>query len=166
MCSFNPIMRFNTSRRGFTTLNLFSALCFYFPHYLWMIWENKLVGGLLKDFNFSYMTKKDKKEEKLKMFVENLFEYFSYHTNYATKFFFCELLALLNVIMQMILIDCFLDWEFSSYGTKVLKFIFDDEERFDPMTKIFPKVTKCLYHHYGRTGEVQKIDGEFEKNIF
>ena len=32
----------------------------------------------------------------------------------------------------------------------------DDEERDDPMARIFPKVTKCTFHNFGVSGTVQK----------
>jgi len=35
----------------------------------------------------------------------------------------------------------------------------DDEERNDPMVRIFPKVTKCIFHNFGVSGTIQKFDG-------
>ena len=32
----------------------------------------------------------------------------------------------------------------------------DDEERTDPMVKIFPKVTKCTFHNFGVSGSIQE----------
>ena len=83
---------------------------------------------------------------------------------------------------QIYLIDNLLGGEFSSYGFKVnsaeklhyttwnrivsyrivtllqvLHFaLLDDEERNDPMIKIFPKVTKCTFHNFGVSGSIQK----------
>jgi hypothetical protein len=40
---------------------------------------------------------------------------------------------------------------------KVLHFaMLDDEERTDPMVKIFPKVTKCTFHNFGASGTIQQ----------
>jgi hypothetical protein len=33
------------------------------------------------------------------------------------------------------------------------------EERVDPMSKVFPKVTKCTFNDYGSSGTVQIKDG-------
>ena len=30
----------------------------------------------------------------------------------------------------------------------------DPEDRVDPMARIFPRVTKCTFHHYGPSGEL------------
>ena len=32
----------------------------------------------------------------------------------------------------------------------------DDEERIDPMARIFPKITKCTFHNFGASGTIQK----------
>merc|ERR1711892_690642 len=67
---------------------------------------------------------------------------------------------LFNCILQIYLIDRMFGGEFTTYGIKVLQFInLDDEERSDPMVKIFPKVTKCIFHNFGASGTIQEFDG-------
>ena len=40
---------------------------------------------------------------------------------------------------------------------KVLKFAsLDDEERMDPMVRVFPKVTKCSFQNFGVSGSIQE----------
>lgn len=56
--------------------------------------------------------------------------------------------------------DFFLDGEFTTYGSDVVRFTeMEPEERVDPMSRVFPKVTKCTFHKYGPSGTVQKFDG-------
>lgn len=38
-------------------------------------------------------------------------------------------------------------------------FELEPEERSDPMSRVFPKLTKCIFHKYGASGTVQKFDG-------
>ena len=46
------------------------------------------------------------------------------------------------------------------YGTDVLHYTgLEAEDRPDPMSKVFPKVTKCTFHKYGASGTVEKKDG-------
>ena len=33
------------------------------------------------------------------------------------------------------------------------------EEREDPMSRVFPKMTKCTFHKFGPSGTVEKFDG-------
>ena len=42
-----------------------------------------------------------------------------------------------------------------TYGTEVIDFMnMDDANRTDPMMKVFPRVTKCTFHHYGPSGKL------------
>lgn len=59
----------------------------------------------------------------------------------------------------MFLIDSFLGGEFFSYGFNVLKFSqMDQENRYDPMVAVFPRVTKCTFHKFGPSGSIQTHD--------
>ena len=69
------------------------------------------------------------------------------HQWYAARYFLCEALCLGNVLLQMLLMDRFLDGEFLSYGTRV-----------QTMGLVFPKVTKCLFHRYGPSGGMETLD--------
>lgn len=59
----------------------------------------------------------------------------------------------------MYLIDAFLGGAFSTYGFDVINYTeMDQENRVDPMIAIFPRMTKCTFHRYGSSGDVQKHD--------
>lgn len=78
---------------------------------------------------------------------------------YALRYFGCECLCLINIIVQLFLMNKFFDGEFLSYGWRVMQFSdAAQEDRIDPMVYIFPRVTKCLFHKYGPTGSIQKHD--------
>ena len=34
----------------------------------------------------------------------------------------------------------------------------EPEDRIDPMSRIFPKMTKCIFHKYGGSGTIQRFD--------
>ena len=69
------------------------------------------------------------------------------------------MLNFVNVIGQMYFINTFLGGVFMTYGTEVLDFInMDDSNRTDPMMEVFPRVTKCTFHHYGSSGTIVKKD--------
>ena len=47
----------------------------------------------------------------------------------------------------------------STYGIKVLSFLeADPEKRIDPMSAVFPRVTKCSFFKYGPSGTPQTHD--------
>merc|ERR1712045_463098 len=73
---------------------------------------------------------------------------------------FCEFLNLVNIVGQVYFLDRFFGYQFSTYGTDVLRISeLPIEERVDPMSKVFPKVTKCTFHQYGPSGTVENKDG-------
>ncbi len=81
------------------------------------------------------------------------------HKIWAMKFFFCECLNWVNVLLQIFLTDKFLGGEFSKYGTEVLNFPYENpEDRVDPMSRVFPRMTKCIFYKYGGSGTIQRID--------
>ena len=79
---------------------------------------------------------------------------------------------------QMFLMDRFFDGTFFTFGIEVLSFAErDQEDRIDPMVikkyistakiafilfcfqvYIFPRMTKCTFHKFGTSGEIEKHD--------
>lgn len=137
----------------------FQAMFFYLPRYMWKTWEGGRIKMLVLDLNcpiISEECKSDRKKLLIDYFATNL------HTQnfYAIRFFLCEFLNFVNVIAQIFFMDYFLEGEFSTYGSDVLRFTeMEPEDRADPMARVFPKVTKCTFHKYGPSGSIQKLDG-------
>ena len=60
---------------------------------------------------------------------------------------------------QMFLMDRFFEGAFFTFGLEVIAFAErDQEDRLDPMVYIFPRMTKCTFHKFGASGEVEKHD--------
>lgn len=137
----------------------FQAILFYVPRYLWKTWEGGRIKMLVLDLNCPVVNeecKADRKKLLVDYFASNL------HTQnfYAVRFFICEVLNFINVVGQIYFMDFFLDGEFTNYGADVIRFTeMEPEDREDPMSRVFPKVTKCTFHKYGPSGTVQKFDG-------
>ena len=57
-------------------------------------------------------------------------------------------------------IDFFVGGEFLTYGLQTMKqHYMEPHERSDPMSIVFPKMTKCTFHKYGSSGSLESIDG-------
>merc|ERR1711902_387611 len=83
------------------------------------------------------------------------------HRDWALQCVGAQFLYLVNVIGQIFFVDCFLGWEFTKYGMAAASFTeLDEEERVDPMSKVFPRVTKCTFQKYGPSGTIQKHDAQ------
>lgn len=56
---------------------------------------------------------------------------------YAIRYWGCEFLCLLNILVQMWMMDRFFDGEFLSYGWRVMNLAdTPQEQRFDPMVNL------------------------------
>ena len=55
--------------------------------------------------------------------------------------------------------DRFFEGAFLTFGLEVVAFAErDQEDRLDPMIYVFPRMTKCTFHKFGASGEVEKHD--------
>jgi len=137
----------------------FQAALFYIPRFLWNTWEAGKINMLVQDMNVP-MVNADQKEDRKKVLVDYFCEDRHGHSFYAIRFFFCEVLNLINVIGQIFFMDLFLGGEFTTYGSDVIAMTdLEQEERTDPLSRVFPKVTKCTFHKFGASGTVQNFDG-------
>jgi len=141
----------------------FQAILCYLPHSIWKNLEGGRIKALLQGLETEAQplehkesTHKAKREVIVRYVVRNL------HKNniYAAKFFFCEFLNFVNIVGQMYLMDTFLGRTFTEYGTALLSVSnMEGEDRVDPMSRTFPKMTKCTFHKYGPSGTIQNYDG-------
>ncbi|XP_065296667.1 innexin shaking-B-like [Dermacentor albipictus] len=136
----------------------FQATLFYLPRWLWKFWEGGKIQALMMDLDVGMCGEAEKKQKK-KLLVDYLVSSLKQHDWYVARYFFCELLALVNVVGQMFLMDRFFDGEFLTYGLDVIRFLDqDDEERVDPMVRVFPRVTKCQFFKFGQSGNRETHD--------
>lgn len=131
---------------------------FYIPRYLWKMWEGQKLRNLVLNLSNPILSDKARDEE-IHLVVDYLRRNIGHHNTYMYYFTFCEALNFFNVCFQMYLVDAFLGGSFSTYGLDVLKYSeMDQDDRNDPMIRIFPRMTKCTFHRYGSSGDVQRHD--------
>nr|CAD7568996.1 unnamed protein product [Timema californicum] len=136
----------------------FQAILFYTPRWLWKNWEGGKIHALMMDLDVGICSEIEKKQKK-KLLLDYLWDNLKFHNWWAYRYYFCELLALANVIGQMFLMNRFFDGAFLTFGIDVISFVeSDQEDRVDPMIYIFPRMTKCTFYKYGVSGEVERLD--------
>ncbi|UXI21518.1 speckle targeted PIP5K1A-regulated polyA polymerase [Sarcoptes scabiei] len=135
------------------------ALTFYVVHLIWKIWEKNRMANIINDLNKAIIKETAKKTSRYNL-VHYLYRSMGRNRIYAFRYTFCEILNLFNIIAQMLFINWLLNGEFSRYGLDVLQFLDnnDSSQRTDPMSKIFPKMTKCTFRRFGPSGDVVKTD--------
>lgn len=136
------------------------AIMFYVPHFLWKSWE----GGRLKALTMGLGILPFLNEAELDVKKMAIVTYFCKtlhrHNFYFFRYFACEILNLINVLGQIYFTNRFLGGAFTTYGIEVLSHseTTNQHMRTDPMVKVFPRVTKCTFHTFGASGDVQKYD--------
>ena len=131
---------------------------FYVPYYLWKLWEGGLIRSVSMGMQIAIITDEEKGHKK-RIIIDYLYNHLGHHRIYALKYFLCEIMCLANVVGQMYFTDWFFQGEFLEYGWEVIKYSQrDQEDRVDPMIYVFPRMTKCTFHSYGSSGDVQRHD--------
>ncbi|XP_013773582.1 innexin inx2-like [Limulus polyphemus] len=134
------------------------AALFYIPRYFWKAMEGGRLKNLILGLN-SCVLSQGAKDESRSLLVDYLMANLNNHNFYFISYVLAEAMNFANVVGQMFLMDTFLQGEFSTYGSKVIQFTeWDWSVRYDPMIKVFPRLTKCTFHKYGSSGDVQRHD--------
>jgi innexin len=150
------------------------GVSFYFPYYVWMIWEDSYIKTLTTKFKMNeqdiigHHQEGDRGEPKrgcqksldnhYNLLINYIYNTFGTHRCYAFKYFICEFFCLLNTPIQFYFLNWFFDGLFYSYGINVLQYKTLKGQQNNPMTFVFPKLTKCSFYKFGSSGDVEKID--------
>ncbi|XP_035207516.1 innexin inx2-like isoform X2 [Stegodyphus dumicola] len=78
------------------------------------------------------------------------------HTTYIFKYLFCELMAVINIMIQFYLLDVFFQGEFLSLGSLISSH-YKAERLKDPI-RLFPLVTNCYFRRIGASGRIDTVD--------
>ena len=71
-------------------------MLFYIPRWLWKNWEAGKVAALTMDLDLGIVSEGEKRLKK-KLILDYLHSNMKHHNFWAYRYFFCEVLALLNV---------------------------------------------------------------------
>jgi len=135
------------------------AAMFYLPHWIWKQLEGGKLDLIIMGLNNANCDNKEAKIEDLSNYMKERLRDQYDHKLWAAKFYFCEFLNFVNVIFQILITDRFLGWSFSNYGLLAAQWSnLDPEDRVDPMSKVFPRMTKCRFDKFGSSGTIQNFD--------
>jgi len=139
----------------------FQACLFYTPHALFKLSEGGKVSTVLQClYQRSALLQDTNRLSEQKVLANYFVKHLNTHNFWAFRMVFCELLFLVNVVSNIFLMDLFLGGEFSTYGLEVATFVgeVDPQNRIDPMSRVFPRMTKCTFHKFGFSGTIETHD--------
>lgn len=93
---------------------------------------------------------------RISLIKNDFYKHIRVNKKFARCLILCELLNLINLIVQVYYTNVFLAGQFYSLG---FKFMADDfTGSMDVLDVVFPKITKCDFFKYGHSGSIQKHD--------
>jgi len=166
---------------------LAQAVLFILPHYLWTMQEKNEIGGLVLDMRNPIIPEKlgatpirskggassqenetdpltpedccshsDVQVYRVAWYLKNNSKGYR---GIAMWYLCCTFLNLLNVVLQIVFTNRFLDNEWFINGWGIFSVLNKNyHERTDKLVTIFPRVTKCTFKLFGVAGDVQHHD--------
>lgn len=119
------------------------TVAFYFPHWAWEKLERGTTMMLVGDLNLPMLSNEKKRRQRRKI-LTYLHRNEGYHQRYALYYALSEMGNLVNIILQLVLTDYFLDNSFTTYGLQVFQLTLERPyQRDDRLARVFPTVTAC-----------------------
>uniref|UniRef100_A0A6G1SHX9 Innexin n=1 Tax=Aceria tosichella TaxID=561515 RepID=A0A6G1SHX9_9ACAR len=166
------IITFWHSYYQYVPLILFvQAVLFYFPHYLWKLWENGIISTIcqrLHEHRFAPNEYFDVNYD-LVYYIQNVLKF---NKSLVYKYYFCHILCMLNLVIQIIVLNRIFNYQFVTYGYMFIKYLFDDDmyglrpsspdevskeirqaNLNNPLDFVFPKVTSCFFETASQAGK-------------
>lgn len=138
----------------------FQAALFYAPHFFWKSYEGRLLRTITEELRDPlFKLEVEEMRKRARSVAQYLERSMRQHQRYYYLFAAFELANLLNVLAQIYIVDQFLGGTFTTYGLDVIEYAqLEQDDRVDPMVRVFPRMTKCSFHRFGSSGDVQKYD--------
>ncbi|XP_037940176.1 innexin inx5-like [Teleopsis dalmanni] len=139
---------------------LLEALCFYLPSFLWNMWEEERLKQLCSGISGKTILPKKAYSER----INTLVKYFTTdhkdkHFCYSSRYILCHWLNLSISIINMVILDVFLNGFWVRYLDALLAIPFYDWNKWNSVTSlVFPKVAKCELLIFGPGGSVRVED--------
>ena len=147
----NVEKRQNSYYQGVSLVLFLQAVSFTIPNYLWKSVADTKIQSLIQNNIKGPVSDPDQKKKELDRLAAYWLSSRGTHGVFALAYFVCELLNLVNAVGQLFLIDKFLGNSFLTLGQEVV-------EQQDQMSIIFPKMTKCDFWMYAKSGVIEKYD--------
>lgn len=136
---------------------ILQSIMFYVPKYLWKAKEGKRLSKLIMELRSKHITETSDYDRR--RLVQDVIDSLLISKDYFYFFFFCEFLYFINLIAQIWFTNIFLSNQFTKLGIDWLAYNHEQlDNKYDPLIKVFPRMTKCLFHKYGYSGAIERHD--------
>ncbi|XP_037724755.1 innexin inx5 [Drosophila subpulchrella] len=140
-------------------LLLFQAFVFYFPSCLWKVWEGQRLKQLCSQVGEALLSE-ETYNTRLRLLVKYFTtDYEDMHFCYMAKYVSCEILNFLISVVNIIVLEVFLNGFWSKYLHALATIPFYDWDRWNRVSSsVFPKIAKCEVLKFGASGTTSIMD--------
>jgi len=130
---------------------------FYVPKYLWKAKEGKRLRALITELRIRHI-KEMSEYDRLRL-AQDLADTLLISNDYFYFFIFCEIIYFIHLLFQIWFTNMFLGGYFLSLGIEWMNYShMEEDNRYDPLIRTFPRLTKCSFHKYGYSGTIEVHD--------
>ncbi|XP_041631055.1 innexin inx5 [Drosophila kikkawai] len=140
-------------------LLLFQAFVFYFPSCLWKVWEGQRLKQLCSEVGEALLSE-ETYNTRLRLLVKYFTtDYEDMHLSYMAKYVFCEVLNFLISIVNIIVLEVFLNGFWTKYLQALATIPLYDWDHWNRISSsVFPKIAKCEVLKFGASGTATIMD--------
>ncbi|KAH8342636.1 hypothetical protein KR067_005989 [Drosophila pandora] len=140
-------------------LLLFQSFIFYFPSCLWKVWEGQRLKQLCSEVGEALLSE-ETYNTRLRLLVKYFTtDYEDMHFCYMAKYVFCEVLNCFISIVNIIVLEVFLNGFWTKYLYAMATIPFYDWDRWNRVSSsVFPKIAKCEVLKFGASGTANIMD--------
>jgi len=133
------------------------AILFYVPKYIWKAKEARRLRKMITELKLRHIL--EFSEYDRHRLVQDVMDTLLISNDYFKTFFFCECAYFAHLLFQIWFTNIFLGGAFLSFGTEWLSYAhLQYNEAFDPLIRVFPRMTKCTFHKFGPSGSIEQHD--------
>ncbi|KAH8287762.1 hypothetical protein KR054_012525 [Drosophila jambulina] len=140
-------------------LLLFQAFVFYFPSCLWKVWEGQRLKQLCSEVGEALLSE-ETYNTRLRLLVKYFTtDYEDMHLRYMAKYVSCEVLNFSISVVNIIVLEVFLNGFWTKYLQALATIPLYDWDRWNRITSsVFPKIAKCEVLKFGASGTATIMD--------
>ena len=139
-------------------ITLFSqAILFYVPRYIWKAKEAKRLRTLITELKQQHILERNEYDRQ--RIVQDVADSLLISNDYFFHFLLCEVFYMVHLVLQIWFTNMFLGGAFLYLGLDWLSFSHSTlDNGYDPLIRVFPRLTKCTFQKYGYSGTIETYD--------
>lgn len=148
--------RFHAYYQWVPMVLVLQAAIYYFPIWLWKRVDRGFFETIICHLDKVHISDVS---NNIKSSVQYFASSINTHRGYAVNFLFCQCAAFAISVGNLFFTNTFLGGQFFKFGPAAIKYLNSNAtDPNNPLNEVFPKVAKCTWHSFGKSGTIQVHD--------